>query len=105
MKLLKRRIILARITDEKIKEINIAYLQCRTYSGAAKMCGCAPSTVKKYIIPNFEIKAIEETSYNIIPMDVVNVPKLISPQAIYDATQITVQESEDLKVFWREIMI
>jgi len=41
------------ITEETKIQINELYLQIGTYSGVAKKIGCAPSTVKKYIIPNF----------------------------------------------------
>lgn len=42
-----------RITEEQKIEINELYLKIGTYSGVAKVMGCAPSTVKKYIIPGF----------------------------------------------------
>ena len=41
------------ISEETKIEINELYLKIGTYSGVAKIIGCAPSTVKKYIIPNF----------------------------------------------------
>lgn len=41
------------ITQDVIIKINELYLKIGTYSGVAKEIGCAPSTVKKYIIPNF----------------------------------------------------
>lgn len=41
------------ITQEKIKEINELYIKLKTYSGVARVVGCAPATVKKYIIPNY----------------------------------------------------
>ena len=42
-----------RITQEKIIEINNAYLKTHTYSGAAKITGVSAATVKKYLIPNY----------------------------------------------------
>lgn len=41
------------ITQEQIIEINELYCKIGTYSGVAKKVGCAPTTVKKYIIPNY----------------------------------------------------
>lgn len=41
------------ISEETKIKINELYLKIGTYSGVAKEIGCAPSTVKKYIIPNF----------------------------------------------------
>jgi len=41
------------ITEEEKLKMNELYLKIGTYSGVAKEIGCAPSTVKKYIIPGF----------------------------------------------------
>lgn len=43
----------SRITDEDKIKINDLYLKIGTYSGVAKEMGCAATTVKKYIIPNY----------------------------------------------------
>ena len=43
-----------KITPEDIVKLNEAYLLCGTYVGAAKVVGCAASTAKKYIDPNFK---------------------------------------------------
>lgn len=42
-----------RITNDDIQKMNELYLEVKTYAGVAKLMGCAPTTVKKYIIPNF----------------------------------------------------
>ena len=47
-----------RITDEQIEQINKVYLDCGTYSGTAKIVGVSPSTVKKYIIPDYSEEPI-----------------------------------------------
>lgn len=40
---------MARLTEEKIALIQQTYLQVGTYSGTAKIVGCSPATVKKYV--------------------------------------------------------
>ena len=42
-----------KITQEQILEMNKLYLEHKTYAAVARIVGCAPSTVKKYIIPDF----------------------------------------------------
>lgn len=55
----------SKITNEQIIQMNILYLKTHNYSAVAREVGCAPSTVKKYIQPNFvnpeelEIKRFE----------------------------------------------
>ena len=43
-----------KITQDKIIQINELYLQYGTYSAVAKEVGCAPSTVKKYVDPDYK---------------------------------------------------
>lgn len=45
---------MARVTQEEIKEMNELYLQYKTYSAVAREVGRAPSTVKRYIDPNYK---------------------------------------------------
>ena len=43
-----------RVTEADIIQMNEAYLGCKSYSGVAKVTGWSASTVKKYIIPDYE---------------------------------------------------
>ena len=47
-----------KINNEVIKEINESYLELKTYAAVARKVGVSPSTVKKYVIPNY--KPLEE---------------------------------------------
>lgn len=93
-----------RITEEQIRIINEEYLRCHTYSGAAKAAGCSPSTAKKYIIPNFSACAPSTKEYDIEPMPVESIPFTTISQ-ICKATELTIEEEEELKDFWKEIRI
>ena len=42
-----------KITPEIIEQINILYLELGVKKAVAERIGCSPSTVSKYIIPNF----------------------------------------------------
>ena len=93
------------ITQEKILEINMAYYKCKTYSGAAKVCGCAASTVKKYIIPDF------------IPPAAINVTKFDeSLLTDFDSTIFRIKdwgelcvmsedEEEKIRELWKEMVM
>lgn len=43
-----------KITREIEEQINTLYLEIGTYAGVAREIGCAPSTVKNHIIPDFK---------------------------------------------------
>lgn len=93
----------SRITEEQIRIINEEYLRCHTYSGAAKAAGCSPSTAKKYIIPNFSPCAPSIKEYGIEPMPIESVSIFTTSTQIYKATELTIEEKEELKDFWKEI--
>ena len=44
-----------RVTEADIIRINKLYKEIGTYAGVAKVVGFAPSTVKRYIIPDFKV--------------------------------------------------
>lgn len=92
-----------RITDEQIEQINKVYLDCGTYSGTAKIVGVSPSTVKKYIIPDYSEEPIIISKVNkISPKDINSINKFKSAIDVYNATLITEEEGKELKNFWRE---
>lgn len=43
-----------RVTESEIKQINELYLQYGTYAAVAREVGRAPSTVKRYVDPNYQ---------------------------------------------------
>lgn len=94
-----------RITEEQIRIINEEYLRCHTYSGAAKAAGCSPSTAKKYIIPNFSACAPSTKEYDIEPMPIESIAVFTTASQIYKVTELTAEEEEELKDFWKEIRI
>lgn len=49
-----------RITPEKIEEINELYLQLGVKAQVARQLGISPSTVSKYIIPDYKSKKEKE---------------------------------------------
>lgn len=52
---------MAKVTNDEIIKMNELYLIYHTYSAVAKEVGRAPSTVKRYIDPNYvHVDEIEE---------------------------------------------
>ena len=90
-----------KITSEDIIKLNEAYLLCGTYTGAAKAVGCAPSTAKKYIDPNFKPteKAIES---NISFAPIEDALAALSGEHI---TELSAVEIKELKALYKEMLI
>lgn len=49
------------VTNEDVKEINRLYIELKTYAAVARKTGFSPATVKKYVIPNYQI--VDESSF------------------------------------------
>jgi len=92
------------ITQADIAKMNELYLTIKTYAGVAREIGCSPSTVKKYIIPNFkkvdvsEIKRWGQYEPNRIEFDFTN-------PDWWTILSLTEEEKEGMKELFREIEI
>ena len=55
-----------RVTNEDIIRINEIYAATKVYAETARQTGFSPSTVKKYVNPNFKIldKPMEKIEFN-----------------------------------------
>lgn len=51
-----------KVTPDDILQMNILYLELKTYAAVARKTGFSAGTIKKYIIPNFT-PAVEETKW------------------------------------------
>lgn len=73
-----------KITDKEILQINRLYKQLGTYAAVAREVGCAPSTVKKYIITDFD----EDAFHNAPTFDITKMPKITNIDHIKDLDNI-----------------
>ena len=96
------------ITQDQIIEINELYLQIGTYAGVSRAMGGrpAPSTVKKYIIPNYTSR--EKQVKTIFHKE--EIPELNSSlfNEIYnwgDLCTLTEEEKEEITILWDEMLI
>lgn len=94
-----------RITAEQIEKINLAYLQCGTYTGAARAAGVSPSTAKKYIVPNYEPPKSSTEEILICAKAIAEIEPFTSPEQIYKATELTKEEVEAMSMLWKELRI
>lgn len=94
---------MARVTDEDKILINQIYLEVGTYAETARRTGFSPSTVKKYIIPNFmPVDSTEKKTFSLddLPDGVIKLPENLGRLCT-----LSFDEMEELKVFRKELMI
>ena len=98
----------SKVTNEDILRINELYYKHKTYAEVARQTGFAASTVKKYVIPNWEPVKTD----NIIRFDLVNLPNFSEAVKIFrgvtnygDLCVLDESEKEELKNLWLELVI
>ena len=87
------------MTQENIIKINMAYLKSGTYAQAARDTGFSPSTIKKYIIPNFKPITIQNIKITLPPIEEIKI------DWNKDITILSSKEEQELKSLWEEILI
>lgn len=98
----------SKVTNEDILRINELYYKHKTYAEVARQTGFAASTVKKYVIPNWEPTKTD----NVIRFDLANLPNFSEAVKIFrgvtnygDLCVLSDNEKEELKVLWEELAI
>lgn len=92
-----------RVTKDDVIKINELYLKYKTYAAVARETGFAPSTVKKYIDPNFappkkEVKKFDK------PLPTVDFSIFRKPDW-KDFMTLTAQELDELHELWEELSL
>lgn len=94
------------ITEETKVKINELYLKIGTYSGVAKEIGCAPSTVKKYIIPNFVPQdKIEKKEFKWEDLPEFSVEGLKNVENWGSLCLLSSEEKNEIRELWKELVI
>ena len=95
------------VIDEETKiKINELYLKIGTYSGVAKEIGCAPTTVKKYIIPNFVPQAeIQKIIFQREDLPEFSVEGLKNIENWGSLCLLSDEEKEEIHELWKELII
>lgn len=93
---------MAKLSEEKIAEINKVYAEVGTYSGTAKIVGCSPATVKKYcqmeVIPDSTVRV--DFNGSIPPVEELNWP---SEEKIAEMARLTETEIKEIQELWKEL--
>lgn len=99
---------MATITKEQIIEMNELYLKLKTYAGVSRAMGGRPSptTVKKYIIPNY----VSQENLNIVKFkkeDVTSSPdaRLSNTNNWDNLCELSNEEVDEIKLLWKELII
>jgi len=92
-----------RVTNEDILRINEIYAATHTYAETARQTGFSPSTVKKYINPNFSVanKPIEKIEFNFMKFP----PFPQTGQEWRDLMILSEEEKKDILNLQKEIII
>lgn len=85
--------------------MNILYLKYKTYAEVARQVGCAPSTVKKYIQPNFVNPEELEVKHFEGELPPINKELFFGIENWGELCVLSDKEKEDIEEFWREIVI
>lgn len=93
-----------RVTDEDIKKFNKLYMLSHNYSAVARITGFTPGTVKRYIIPNYEV--VEEQNITRYEGDLPEFdPATFRGIDWSNICVLTDKEKEDLPDLWKELEI
>lgn len=96
------------ISSEQVIQINERYVECHNYSQVARELGVSPSTVRKYVRPDYKIVAEVEIQHPDLPLLRLWAQNYILSKADManpDILKLTKQEEEDLKDLWKELKI
>ena len=96
------------MTQEKIIEVNELYLQIKTYAGVSRALGGSPSpsTVKKYIIPNYQSQKnieVQKFKKDSISKDFVADNFLIENWG--ELCILSNEEKKEIKELWSELLL
>ena len=96
------------ITQEKIIEINELYLKIKTYAGVSRAMGGSPSptTVKKYIIPNYVSKEnIKKKTFRKEDLPEFSTDIFKGVDNWGDLCVLSNEEKEEMKELWEELIV
>ena len=96
-----------KITDSQKIQINELYLIHKTYAAVSRIMGLSPSTIKKYITPNYiSKKNIKKSLLTLEKIEAVET-FLLPPEDIQNPNilKLTDEEVLEMQEFWKEILL
>lgn len=94
-----------KITDKVIEQINELYLNCGVKAQVARIIGCSPATVTKYIIPNYVGKANQPAPPPFDESKIVGPKAYASYQELMDNCILSEDEWNEMKEIQKEVLI
>lgn len=91
-----------RITEEIKVQINELYIEYGVKKRVAEILGISPSTVSKYIIPNYKSQKETKIEFSMPPRGCKEFIKNIQGTNFCDACRLTEEEWNELKQFQKE---
>ena len=92
------------VQPEDIIAINEAYLKIGTYAGAGRATGWSGSTVKRYIIPDYEPQANQEPVIE-EKFEIPDAETLVYPENWETFLTLTEEELESCKTLQKSILL
>lgn len=97
-----------KVTNEDILRINELYYKYKVYAQVARETGFAPSTVKKYVIPNWQ----PVISENIVHFDIQTLPDYKDALKLFYGIEnygvlctLSNLEKDEIKKLWEELAV
>ena len=96
---------MAKVTPEIIQLFNEKYYTCHNYSQVARETGFAVSTVRKYIVKDWEPPVVEDViRFN----DSMFTPYMMQFQGkanFGELCELSAEEEEEIKELWKELSV
>lgn len=94
------------VTNEDKKKINELYAISHNYSQVARETGFSPSTVKKYIIPNYVSEnSIKKKIFKFEDIPDLSFENFKNLEDWGELCSLSNEEKDEIKEFWNEILI
>ena len=94
-----------RITEDQKIRMNILYQELKTYAAVAREIGCSPTTVKRYIIPDFvNPNDIEKSIIQVNELPPIDMG-LFKSKSFGELCLLSDAEKNAVKELWKELII
>ena len=94
-----------KVTDEVIEQINKLYLKLKVKTQVARIVGCSPATVTKYLIPGYVSRANQAELPPFDESKIVGPKAYASYQELMDDCKLSKEEWSEMKEIQKEVLI
>ena len=94
-----------KVTEEMIVQINELYLERKTYAAVSRIVGVAPTTVKRYVNPNFKKVTIEEKTEMVIEEKEINYELFLMRETWDILLELMPREVKGIEEIRREVYL